>query len=153
MARTNDPDSADSQFFINLADNKSLDYVAGQSRLRGVRPRASGMDVVKAIAKVETGTVSRMDDVPVEPVVIISARRVDEQMRHDTTVVRAAATALFLGAVVTEIHSRLFAGRYFALLVLSVVAHFHRQPRDASHLRAHDSVAEDDAVASATMRH
>jgi CspA family cold shock protein len=33
----------------------------------------------------------------------------------------AATTALFVGAVVTELHSRLFAGRYFALLVLSVI--------------------------------
>jgi cold shock protein len=36
----------------------------------------------------------------------------------------AAACALFLGAVVTEIHSRLFAGQYFALLVLAVVGIF-----------------------------
>jgi CspA family cold shock protein len=36
----------------------------------------------------------------------------------------AAATALFLGALVTEIHSRLFAGRHFALLVLSVIGIF-----------------------------
>jgi CspA family cold shock protein len=36
----------------------------------------------------------------------------------------AAATALFLGAVMTEIHSRLFAGRYFPLLVLSVLGVF-----------------------------
>ncbi len=38
-----------------------------------------------------------------------------------TRLLAAAATALFLGAVVTEIHSRLFAGRYFALLVLSFI--------------------------------
>lgn len=36
----------------------------------------------------------------------------------------AAATALFVGGVVTEIHSRLFAGRYFALFVLSVLGIF-----------------------------
>jgi cold shock protein len=36
----------------------------------------------------------------------------------------AAAVALLLGAFVTEIHSRLFAGQYFALLVLSVIAIF-----------------------------
>jgi len=41
-----------------------------------------------------------------------------------TRVLTAAASALFLGAVITEIHSRLFAGRYFPLLVLTVVAIF-----------------------------
>ncbi len=41
-----------------------------------------------------------------------------------TRLFTAAASALFLGAVVTEIHSRLFAGRYFALLVLSVLGVF-----------------------------
>jgi CspA family cold shock protein len=41
-----------------------------------------------------------------------------------TRLLAAAATALFLGAVVTEIHSRLFAGRYFALLVLSFIGIF-----------------------------
>ena len=39
----------------------------------------AGMDVVKAIAGVETGTVNHMDDVPLQPVVIISARRVDSK--------------------------------------------------------------------------
>ena len=39
-------------------------------------------------------------------------------------VVAAAVVALFLGSVATEIHSRLFAGRYFALLVLSTIAIF-----------------------------
>jgi cold shock protein len=39
-------------------------------------------------------------------------------------VLTAAATALFLGAVITEIHSRLFPGQFFSLLVLSVLAIF-----------------------------
>jgi cyclophilin family peptidyl-prolyl cis-trans isomerase len=79
MARTNDPDSATGQFFINVADNKSLDYVAGRPGYAVFGRVTSGMDIVKAIAKVETGTVSHMDDVPMEPVVIISARRVDSK--------------------------------------------------------------------------
>jgi len=41
-----------------------------------------------------------------------------------TRVLIAAASALFLGAVATELHSRLFAGQYFALLVLTVTAVF-----------------------------
>jgi len=39
-------------------------------------------------------------------------------------IVSAAVAALFLGSVVTEIHSRMFAGRYFALLVLATLAIF-----------------------------
>lgn len=41
-----------------------------------------------------------------------------------TRLFAAATTALFVGAVVTELHSRLFAGRYFSLLVLSVIGIF-----------------------------
>lgn len=41
-----------------------------------------------------------------------------------TRVLTAAVSALFLGAVITEIHSRLFAGKYFALLVLATIAIF-----------------------------
>lgn len=41
-----------------------------------------------------------------------------------TRLFAAATTALFIGAVVTELHSRLFAGRYFALLVLAVIGIF-----------------------------
>ena len=41
-----------------------------------------------------------------------------------TRVLIAAASALFLGAVITEIHSRLFAGRYFPMLILTIIAIF-----------------------------
>jgi cold shock protein len=67
-----------------------------------------------------------------------------------TRLFAAAATALFLGAVVTEIHSRLFAGRYFALLVLSVIGIFVGSiatSRIAQ--RAEPSSSYDDADASA----
>ena len=68
-----------------------------------------------------------------------------------TRLLAAAATALFLGAVVTEIHSRLFAGRYFALLVLSVVGIFIGSLATHRIFARIDSVAEDDAISSATM--
>lgn len=76
MARTSVPDSATSQFFINLVDNKNLDY-------RGPGPGAGycvfgrvieGLDVVDAIAKVQTGRRPPHADVPVEDVVLISAK-------------------------------------------------------------------------------
>jgi cyclophilin family peptidyl-prolyl cis-trans isomerase len=79
MARTNDPNSATAQFFINVADNKSLDYRAGQPGYAVFGHVTAGMDVVKTIAKTETGTVGHMDDVPLQPVVIISARRIDSK--------------------------------------------------------------------------
>jgi len=73
MARTNDVDSATSQFFINVEMNRSLDHTSKEnSRTWGyaVFGRViDGMDVVDDIRFVETGP---MDD-PLEPVVIESA--------------------------------------------------------------------------------
>jgi len=79
MARTSDPDSATAQFFINHRDNDFLDYIddnkAGYAAFGKV---TEGMDVVDAIASVETTTRNGMDDVPVEPVIIQSAKVVPE---------------------------------------------------------------------------
>ncbi len=79
MARQNDPDSATCQFFINHRDNGPLDYV------ENIRPGytvfgkvTEGMDVVDAIASVNTTTRMGMDDVPIEPVVIKSAEAVSQ---------------------------------------------------------------------------
>lgn len=74
MARTNDPHSATSQFFINHADNAFLNHVAQQSDGYAVFGRVvEGMDVVDEIAQVATTTQGGMQDVPVEPVSILSA--------------------------------------------------------------------------------
>lgn len=73
MARTNDPHSASTQFFINLADNAFLDHTAPTPEGWGYTVFGhvvEGMDVVDAIAAVQTGTVGRNEDVPVEAVVI-----------------------------------------------------------------------------------
>jgi peptidyl-prolyl cis-trans isomerase B (cyclophilin B) len=74
MARTNDPHSATSQFFINVQDNMNLDYT-GQSNSGGwgyavFGQVTSGMDVVDAIRFVETAKAGPYSDVPVEPVII-----------------------------------------------------------------------------------
>lgn len=73
MARTNDPNSATSQFFINVVDNFMLDH-------RGKTPAGwgyavfgevvEGMDVVDAIVSVPRGNLGGMQDVPREPVVM-----------------------------------------------------------------------------------
>jgi cyclophilin family peptidyl-prolyl cis-trans isomerase len=78
MARTNDPHSATSQFFINLVDNAFLDpgprNGAGYAVFGCV---TEGMAVVDAMAKVKTGRRGMHDDVPVEPIKVLSAKRVD----------------------------------------------------------------------------
>ena len=75
MARTSEPNSATSQFFINHKDNDFLNY-AGRDKLGyAVFGRTvEGMDVVDAIATVKTTRKGQHSDVPVEPVVIKSAR-------------------------------------------------------------------------------
>ena len=80
MARTNDPDSATSQFFINHIDNAPLNYVDSAHPGYAVFGKVTeGMDVVDAIAAVKTTTRNGMQDVPVEPVIIKSARVVPQQ--------------------------------------------------------------------------
>jgi cyclophilin family peptidyl-prolyl cis-trans isomerase len=74
MARSNDPDSATCQFFINHVDNPRLDYVANASAGYAVFGKVTeGMDVVDSIARVDTTTRAGMPNVPVEPIVINSA--------------------------------------------------------------------------------
>jgi peptidyl-prolyl cis-trans isomerase A (cyclophilin A) len=72
MARTNELNSATSQFFINHIDNFGLDdmkyCVFGKV--------VAGLDVVDAIAKVKTGTRAGHADVPREPITIVSVTRV-----------------------------------------------------------------------------
>jgi len=79
MARTNDPNSATSQFFINTVDNRGLDYQnprnPGYTAFGRVLER---MDMVDAIAAVQTGRQKGFDDVPAEPVVIEKATVVTE---------------------------------------------------------------------------
>jgi cyclophilin family peptidyl-prolyl cis-trans isomerase len=73
MARTNNPDSATSQFFINHKNNDFLNYVENKNPGYAVFGRViEGMDIVDAIAVVKTTTQKGMGDVPVEPVVIKS---------------------------------------------------------------------------------
>jgi peptidyl-prolyl cis-trans isomerase A (cyclophilin A) len=74
MARTNDINSATSQFFINLKDNDFLDHKPGSYGYAVFAKVVDGMDVIDQIAAVKTGRRRGHDDVPVEDVVIISAR-------------------------------------------------------------------------------
>ena len=77
MARTGVPDSATSQFFINTANNASLNYPSPDGNGYAVFGKVvKGMETVEKIAKVKTGRNGPHGDVPAEPVVIESVTRV-----------------------------------------------------------------------------
>ncbi len=76
MARTNDPHSATSQFFINLVDNVALDHRAPMGAGWGYAvfgKIVEGMDVVDQMAKVATGSRGMHDDVPKDDIVVLKA--------------------------------------------------------------------------------
>ncbi|HEY0686189.1 MAG TPA: peptidylprolyl isomerase [Steroidobacter sp.] len=78
MARTNDIDSATSQFFINVVDNDFLDHKGQSNYGYAVFGRVdSGMDVVDAIVAVKTGNRAGHQNVPVETITIESVKRID----------------------------------------------------------------------------
>lgn len=86
MARTGNPHSATAQFFINLVDNRSLNHSGKTPRGWGYTvfgEVVEGMDTVDRIAAVATGT-QRLNgqparNVPREPVLIESARRIESR--------------------------------------------------------------------------
>ena len=79
MARTQDPHSASAQFFINLVDNRPLDYPSRDGWGYAVFGKVSqGFDIVQKIAKVKTGNAGFHQNVPVDPVIIESARLLPE---------------------------------------------------------------------------
>ena len=77
MARTNEPNSATSEFFINLVNNTSLDYQSAASPGYAVFGTVVfGMAVVDTIATKATGTVNGFSDVPLADVTIISVLQI-----------------------------------------------------------------------------
>ena len=80
MARTSDPHSASAQFFVNLADNGFLNKAQAQDGwgYAVFGKVVEGMDVVNKIAAVKTETVDSHQHVPVEPVMIVSAQRLEQ---------------------------------------------------------------------------
>lgn len=83
MARTNDPDSATAQFFINQRSNLRLDWASGQPGYTVFGEVVKGMGVVDFVATAETGTkqfqtsagIRPFQDVPVDAVIIKTAKR------------------------------------------------------------------------------
>ena len=74
MARHGDPDSADSQFFVNLADSPHLDARPGQPGYTVFGVLTAGRDVAEEIEFAETG----QDAVPTTPITILSAERLED---------------------------------------------------------------------------
>lgn len=72
MARTGDPDSATSQFFINTRMNGSLDALGTRPGYAVFGAVVDGQYVVSAIDKVKTHRVGQYNDVPIKPVLIES---------------------------------------------------------------------------------
>jgi len=78
MGRLPDPHSAASQFYINVADNADLDHTGEDDENYGYcvfGEVIDGMDVAVKISKVKTREWQGYDDVPVDPISIITARR------------------------------------------------------------------------------
>ncbi|WP_103102902.1 peptidylprolyl isomerase [Pseudomonas sp. LFM046] len=75
MARTQAVDSATSQFFINHKDNAFLDHGSRDFGYAVFGTVVRGMDVVDQIANVPTGNHGMFQNVPLKPVVILSAKR------------------------------------------------------------------------------
>ena len=75
MARTNDPDSATSQFFINTVDNNSLDKSAASAGYAVFGKVLSGMDVVDKIESQQTTTLGNFADVPTSPIIMKEVTR------------------------------------------------------------------------------
>jgi cyclophilin family peptidyl-prolyl cis-trans isomerase len=76
MARTSDPHSATSQFFINVSNNSSLDYPSPDGHGYAVFGKViSGMHVVNRIKSVKTASLHGHQNVPMDTVLIKSVRR------------------------------------------------------------------------------
>jgi cyclophilin family peptidyl-prolyl cis-trans isomerase len=73
MARTNDPNSATAQFFINVRTNLRLDWSPGNDGYAVFGEVIDGMHVVDSMAIVQTGNFMGHQNVPLEPIVIKEA--------------------------------------------------------------------------------
>jgi len=75
MARTQDPNSATAQFFINVKDNDFLNYSPRGIGYAVFGRVTAGMDVVDKIVVVQTTNVGGFENVPVKPVIIKTVKR------------------------------------------------------------------------------
>jgi len=84
MARLSDPNSATSQFYINVQDNPSLDRTANKPGYCVFGKVAEGMDVIDEMRQVRTAPKPPLPrDVPVETITLISATRITEEAQTE----------------------------------------------------------------------
>ena len=77
MARSTDPHTASSQFYINIVDNFSLDPMPTRWGYAVFGDVIDGFQVIDAIASNATQNMTGMQDVPVAPVIILDVKRID----------------------------------------------------------------------------
>ena len=82
MARTNEPHSGSSQFYINLNDNFSLDPMPTRWGYAVFGDVIDGFSVVEGIASNATQTIKGFQDVPVAPIIILEVNRIDLSLIH-----------------------------------------------------------------------
>jgi len=86
MARTNDPNSATSQFFVSLKDNDSLDQpISGGAGYAVFGKVTSGMAIVDLIAASQCTTKHGMRDWPVQDVIVTKAELISKEKAEDLT--------------------------------------------------------------------
>jgi len=101
MARTSAPDSATSQFFINVQDNPALDQPRGGAAYAVFGKVIAGMDAVDRIKAVPTTRLQNgMSDVPAQPVMINSVKIVSKAEAYKSLVAAAEARVKALEAEV-----------------------------------------------------
>lgn len=83
MARTSDPDSADSQFFINVRTNPHLDGAPGRPGYAVFGRVIKGMDVAEMIELSDTGIAQGMAGVPITPIVILKITLLEDAAKSD----------------------------------------------------------------------
>jgi len=104
MARTSTPDSATSQFFINLVDNSFLDYQSVSNPGYAVFGEViSGLSVIDSIAQVSTTTVGGYQNVPLTDVVITSFQQTSLGRINDTSTNEDAAYSYDASAHFTDV--------------------------------------------------
>lgn len=87
MARAFDPDSATSQFFINIADNKFLNFYKPDPHYYGYCVFGKvirGMDVIQRIGQLPTTAVGPHANVPLQPVIIEKVSMLDKPVQAET---------------------------------------------------------------------
>jgi len=75
MARLPAPDSATTQFFINLENNASLNASFNKPGYAVFAEVTEGLPIIDMISRVRTGTVKQYQNVPLDPILILSAQR------------------------------------------------------------------------------